>query len=121
MNLPERAIAALDRALMRTGHDVTLRRLAAANAASGYHDATVRAHVRSLREDELLAGITQDDQLLIMSPTQIAAAAWPNGTSDIPRKGDKVIVSGTAVANVQFVKPIRLGGTLVRIEMRIRG
>lgn len=117
---PASAIDMLDRFLVRNGENVTLRRIVGTGPGATNQDLTVRAHVRSFKEDELIAGISQDDRLLIMSPTEITAANWPGGVLSLPRKGDKAIVSG-APCNAEFVKPIRMAGQVVRIEMRIKG
>jgi hypothetical protein len=117
---PAAAREMLDRFLAKRGEDVTLRRSIGTGAAPTNHDAVVRAQVRALKEDEIVGKAAQDDRMLIMSPTQIAAQSWPGGTFSEPRRGDKAIVSGVP-CNAEFVKPIRMAGQLVRIEIRIRG
>lgn len=117
---PAAAVEMLDRFLVENGEDAVLRRLVGLGPAAVSQDLGIRAHIRGLKEEELIAGMSQDDRILIMSPTEILAADWPGGVFSLPRKGDKAVVSGT-VSNAEFVKPIRLAGQVVRIEMRIRG
>ena len=107
---PAEAVETLDRFLVETGENVTLRRIVGTGPSATNQDITVRAHIRSFKEDELVAGISQDDRLLIMSPTEITTASWPGGVFSLPRKGDKVVVSG-APCNAEFVKPIRMAGS----------
>ena len=75
----------------------------------------IRAHGRTLNEDELTAGLTQDDHMVILSPTSYAT--WAPGQ---PRKGDKVIIEGVT-CNVEVLKPFRPSGVLVRLEMKVKG
>ncbi len=117
---PASSIASLDRFLVKRGEDVTLRRIVGTGASPDNQDCTIRAHVRALKDDELVANVKQDDRMLIMSPTQIMAANWPGGAFELPAENDKAIVAGTP-CNAEFVKPIRMAGQVVRIEMRIRG
>lgn len=118
--LPE--TAALDAALARAGmEDVVLRRTSGVAPSVTNYDVTVRAAVRSYSPSELVGGIAETDRLVIISPTQILAANWPNGAPEnIPRRLDKVVIAG-AVNNVESVNPIFIGSELVRIEMRVRG
>lgn len=117
---PASAIDMLDRFLAENGEDVILRRLVGLGPESTDEDIPVRAHVRGLREDELIAGATQDDRMLIMSPTEITAANWPGGVFSLPSANDKAVVADV-VCNAEFVNAIRMAGQVVRIEMRVRG
>lgn len=125
---PSEAIAMLDRFLETDGKDCILRRVYGTAGNIIVSDVTVRAKVSAYSETELVGGIVQTDSRVIMSPSQITAAQWPGGelTSSsvpdptLPRRNDKLIVDGR-VRNVEFVNPADIGGTLVRIEMRIAG
>lgn len=121
-------IADLDDALADYGTDVVLRRVSGTAPNQTNTDVTVRAAVRSYQPNELVGGINQTDSLVIISPTQIAAAGWPAGESasttvadpTLPRRLDKMIIAGRA-RNIEVVDPIYLGGELVRIEIRVIG
>jgi hypothetical protein len=119
---PAFAIAALDRMLASNGEDVVLQKIVAGAVSASV---TVRAMVRGYRPEELLAGIVQEDRLVICSPSEIDAAGWP-GTPDglederEPARGDRVSIAGR-VHSVQAATGIRLAGVLVRIEMQVRG
>ena len=113
------AIEGLNRALARVGQDVVLRRMVSGSPV----DVTCRASVRSPSAQELEAGFTQTDSVVILSPTPITAASWPGDSSLIRgggASGDKVKIDGR-FRNVEKVNPIRVGGTLVRYELRVLG
>jgi hypothetical protein len=114
---PEAAIEMLDRQLARNGSDVEMYRLVGTGPTATKQGlgVPVRAHVRTLNEDELTAGLTQDDHMVILSPTSFTA--WPPGR---PQKGDKVILEGLP-CNVEVPRPIRINGTLVRLELKVKG
>lgn len=113
------------------GEDIVLRRVKGSSLATQQNvDVTCRAFVRGYGAAELVGAITQQDVRIVISSTQIDAAGWPADEADstslidprIPRKnrGDKVIISGKEHA-VQDAKPIRIDGTLVRIDITARG
>lgn len=114
-------IEALDRALARSGQSVTLRRLPTVDIED------VPALVRGYSPQELVDGITQQDSLVIISPTQINAEVWPgaqvSGQKDIripsKNRGDLCIINNET-RSVQAGVGIYVGDTLVRIEFRVR-
>lgn len=114
-------IEALDRALARSGQLVTLRALPTNDLAS------IPALVRGYRPEELTSSISQQDSLVILSPTKINAAVWPGvqvpGQKDtrIPSKGrgDICIINNVQRA-VQAGVGIYVKDVLVRIEMQVR-
>jgi hypothetical protein len=114
---PAAAIDMLNRFLAEDGQDVEMYRIVGTGPTATKQGlgTPIRAHVRSLNESELTAGLTQDDHLVILSPTSFAA--WPPAH---PEKGDKAVVEGLP-CNVQIVKPIRLNGVLVRLELKVKG
>lgn len=123
---PAQAIAHLDAALARRGEDVELRRMTGTSQQVAF-SATCRAHVRGYKPEELVGAITQGDSMVILSPTDIERAQWPGGQEPdgpgdrrVPRKGDKVMVQGR-LRNVEAAAPKYMAGTLVRIEMQVRG
>ncbi|RUU29761.1 hypothetical protein [Mesorhizobium sp. M6A.T.Ce.TU.016.01.1.1] len=105
---PAGTIARLDDALSRRGQDVKLRK---SNTATG--EVTVKARVRFYKPAELVGIIQQGDSKVVISPTGLTSFGVPpaNGyviVDDIPRR----IIAPT---------PIRVAGTLVRIELQVRG
>lgn len=125
---PAGTIARLDDSLARRGETVTLRRVVGA-ANQVFIDVTVRVLLRGYAPNELVGGITQQDQAFILSPTQIDAAQWPGGTPPtsgppvdqrIPRLNDRLITT-RGVLTVQAAAGIYVGDVLVRIEGRARG
>jgi hypothetical protein len=122
------AIADLDEDLARVGEDIVLRRVYGMYPRVANVDLPMRASVRDMGEKELVSGIAETDSQVIMSPTPISDAGWPGGElpsatvvdPTLPRRGDKIITDGR-VRNVEFVNPISVNATLVRIELRISG
>ncbi len=122
-------IDALDRGLARGGSTtVTLRRSTGTTNISNV-DVDCLAKVRSPKAEELRAGITQQQTMVILSLTEINTAQWPGGqnpggTRDarIPskEKGDKVKIDGRWCA-VEHCNPIWLGGVLVRLNTVVIG
>jgi hypothetical protein len=119
----EDMIAALNDALASYGDDVILRRRGAA-----LQDVACKAHVTAyrLRDTELVAktAITQEDLIIIMSPSEIAAAGWPGGSPTaldmLPRKGDKLVIRGME-RNIEVCDPHRIAGEVVRFDIRALG
>lgn len=125
---PEAMIARLDASLARRGEDVVLRRNTMGPGGLQIpYDATVRGHVRGYDAQELTSTIIQGDTKIIISPTGIEAAGWPGpsvgtvvGDRRVPRKNDVVVVQG-APRQVMSAAPKYVAGTLVRIEIQVRG
>jgi hypothetical protein len=121
-------IAALDGGLVVAGEAIKLRRSVGTTNKANI-DVDIRAAVRSPTDQELVAGIAQDELFCIFSPTEINNAQWPGGqppgaTEDarIPNKnkGDSAYVRGRWRA-VQWGQGFYPGGELCRIEMRVLG
>lgn len=110
---PAQAIASLDATLAEHGQPVTLRRLGSPNV-----DVTLPAFVRGYQPNELVGGIVQGDTMVTISPTGIGT--WPSGASEVPKKNDKVVIAGR-LRNVEMPDPIYLAGTLVRVNLQVRG
>jgi hypothetical protein len=124
-------IAELDRALELDGEDIVIRRLFGTQLIP--LNVECRAFVRNVGNQELIAGIAQENSNVIMSPSQIIASGWPgpwtpsaNETVEpdidrrVPRKGDKCVIQGKA-RNIDIAKPIYVDNELVRIELRVLG
>lgn len=121
---PAEMISSLDRALAQYGEDVTLRRSTWVEGVATHMDAGIRAKVTGYLPDELVGGIVQGDRKVILSPTGIAAEAWPAADATVdermPQVGDVVISAGRAY-RVMAPNPLRAGGEVVRIELQVRG
>ncbi|CAA0095048.1 Uncharacterised protein [Starkeya nomas] len=117
---PAAAIAALNRQLALHGQDAVLRRSTWVGTTKTNFDVDVRITLRGYRPDELLGGITQGDSQVVLGPTEIAVAGWPDSMVDVPRAGDQIIAAGRT-RSVIAAAPIHLGGELVRIDMQVRG
>jgi hypothetical protein len=128
--VPASIIAALDSALKRAGQDITLRRIYGTQFQQNV-DLPVRAFVRTPTADELLGGFTQNDSIIILSPTSINREGWPGGelsttaipNPSLPRPGDKVIIlSSGKTKNIESpVNTLYVDNVLVRIELKARG
>lgn len=124
-------IDALDSALAEIGEDAILRRPYGSGNSQGFVSVTVRIKVDGLRDDQISAGIVQDELNFIMSPTQIKDAQWPGGTipqlpplnqdPSVPRPGSDQMVSGGKVRQITYIDPVVVGGELVRINGRMTG
>lgn len=116
-------IDALDAGLAANGESVRLMRMATPPATGILMEVACMAVMRGYAPSEVAAGsgITQQDQVMIVSPSSLVAAGWPGaGLSPVPRKGDRV-VTATGVMAVQAASGISVGGELVRIEAQVRG
>lgn len=111
MTVAADAISDLDAEMAETGQAVTLRRIVPNAPAI---ERPSRAFVRGYRPDELVGGINQGDTLVALSPTNL-----PAEFADL-RRNDRVIIEGR-VRNVEYVDPVRINGTLVRINALVRG
>ncbi|MBB3020647.1 hypothetical protein FHR70_003733 [Microvirga lupini] len=109
---PRSEIAKLDRKIAKTGQTVTLRR---GTAAAPVATATVKAHVRGFKPDELIGGIDQNDSKAILSPSGLAG--WPGGT---PIKGDWITIDGR-VRSIVAAEPVKMNDVLVRFELQVKG
>ena len=114
---PEEAIAGLDRALEAAGETVTLRRETAGPGAMMLPlSVTCRATVRFGGAPPAEGFDAQGAATVVLSPTEMDERQWPWP----PRAGDKVEIAGFDHM-VREVRPFRLGGKLVRVELGIVG
>ncbi|MCP1200058.1 hypothetical protein [Notoacmeibacter sp. MSK16QG-6] len=111
---PARAIAMLDRQIARHGETVTLKRVAP-NAPAVTHD--VKAFMRGYSAEELIGGIAAGDSEIALSPTSLAGSAFE---AALPERGDQVTAAGR-LRRIEFAVPVRLDGTLVRMNLTVRG
>ena len=108
---PAAAISDLDQELGESGQSVTLSRPGAGAVA----DLVCQAFVRGYKPEQLVGEITQQDSLVILSPTALAAGAW-----QVPEVGDRVKV-GAVWKRVQAAGAIYMAGVLVRVELQVLG
>jgi len=114
-------IADLDAALAEDGEDVILRRI----TAGVNNDIIVRAFVRAVSPEQLMAGVSQDNSNVIISPTEIIDNGWPGTFSAItdvrvPTTNDWMVIAGR-VRKIGFAAPIYVSGELVRMDIRVTG
>ena len=111
MNLadtPAGMIARLDDALSRRGQCVKLR---TGNTTTG--EVSARARVRGYRADELVGIIVHGDSKVVLSPSDLCVFG-------LPVQGGYVVVDGVP-RRIVSVYPIKVSGTLVRVELQVRG
>jgi hypothetical protein len=127
---PELAISQLDRQLTQHGESVTLIRYVLAAVGRLGVPVTMLAFVRGYKPEAIVegSGIVMGDTKVTLSPTGFAAAQWPashpsNPTTEdirIPIKNDTIVISGRPTT-VQGTEPVRIGDTIVRFDVRVRG
>jgi hypothetical protein len=126
---PQECIAALDRALDISGNDVILRRTVGEDPNQTFIEVECRAFIRLQRvAPEDLGSVRRDHNLVIISPTAIAATNWPAShttpfTADdiaIPTKLDKVVIDGVP-RPIRQVDPIAIQNEVVRLEIHLIG
>lgn len=132
MTRAQEMIAALDRALLRAGHDVVLQKSPAPSAAQTVVPAdsiTARGLLRNIgrgyASNEIAGNVAQGDKVIIISPSEIAASTWLGGASaprntKLPIKGVRAVIDG-ATYSVNSVEPFYVQNALVRIELQARG
>lgn len=119
---------ALDRALERGGSKIVTLRRSTGTTNVSHSDVDCRAVLRSPRAEEMIAGVTQQQTIVIMSLTEINAKQWPGGLvqgprdARVPKKdtGDKIKIDGRWCA-VERTNPIWVDDVLVRLEVLVLG
>lgn len=122
MPSPQAMIAALDYALARAGTTAVLRRRVDTGATFVSIEGVPVAH-RAGNADPLAGNAAQQPGALVMSPTPInAASSWPGdaGGGTWPKKGDMIVIGG-APKTVETADPIEVLGTVVRINLTVKG
>ena len=127
---PAECIADLDAFLASDGEDITIERMALSGGAQTVaQSVTCRAAGRQRgagnRSQDLAGQIRQGDVVLVLSPTEIIAAAWTSGRVSgddqrVPRNGNRIIRAGRTMT-VDDGFGIYVRGELVRIEIIARG
>lgn len=112
---PAAAIASLDSQLAEHGELVSAYRYTATtgNPRPRINVDDVPAFVRAFKPEELAGEIDQTSTNIVLSPTKLTAL--------LPlKKNDKVFAQGRE-RNVELVKPVLMGNTLVRINLVVTG
>ncbi len=127
MSLATEAIRDLDEALAEAGQEIRLQRLTGSQNIP--FEVKCQAVVRGYAPEELVNGITQQDSMVILSPTEIDRKGWPgpqisidpsNVDRRVPKKNDRVFINGKP-RNVEAAVGIYITDVLVRIEMQVLG
>ena len=105
---PAAMIARLDAALVRRGQNVILR---TGNTTVG--QITIRARVRGYKPSEVIGIIQQGDSKVVVSASSLI-------TFGMPTTAGFVVVNGVPRRIISVV-PIQPGGTLVRVDLQVRG
>jgi hypothetical protein len=87
---------------------------------------TCRVRIDRAGADSPPAGIRPSDVDLVISPTPLLAAGWPDGDPShivpLENAGDKIVLDGgDARRAVIKADPKRIDGQVVRINLRISG
>lgn len=104
----------LDRQIAAHGQPVTLRRMVTNGDPV---DLAAAAFVRGYKPEELIGGVAQGDTMVTLSPSALVGSAF---AANLPRRNDKLVVEGR-LRNVEMADPVRLSGTLVRLNLQVRG
>ncbi len=104
--------------LALVGEPVTIRRYTGAGAERPRFDADALARVIDYKPDELVGGVQQGDQKLILLADDLTARQFPVP----PRRGDKAVVRGQEL-NIEAVddNTRRNAGQLNANEIQVRG
>ncbi|BAR61796.1 hypothetical protein ACFLEY_21665 [Bradyrhizobium sp. YCK136] len=118
------SIAQLDRFLAAYGEDIVLTREDDDNNIIA--TVTCRARPDRTKADDAPSGIKRSGFNLILSPTPLLAAGWPDGdpANIVPREneGDKIALDGSERRQtVVWVDAKKINNQVVRIDLRISG
>jgi hypothetical protein len=120
---PAQWIAQLDRFLAEGGEDIVLLREDDDGGVPLRVDC--RARVDRASTAQVAAGIAASDYNLILSPTQILAAGWPDGNPAhcVPEENgrDKVILRGQPQRTIVLADAKAIANQVVRINLRVSG
>ena len=101
---PARAIAMLDKQIAAHGQRISFKR--------GTSGITTRCFVREYKPDELVGLITQQDRLVVLSPSDLGAYGIP--------KAQDLVATGGQQGIVQSVGQTHINDVLVRLDLRVR-
>jgi hypothetical protein len=133
--MKNRLLAQLDRLLERRGEMVVLRRQVGTGGTVSYVQAHIPAIVRTLTMQQIVAGISATNYMIIISPTHIDQQKWPGGKTSTVVPGsildpldiriplinsDNILMRGRSQV-ASRVAPVFDAGICVRIEMNVVG
>jgi hypothetical protein len=107
---PAQAIAMLDKQLSMHGEPVTLRRGTPAVTLP------TKAFVRGYGPQELVGTIQQGDSRVALSPSGLSGAFL----AKLPARGDRIDIAGVT-KTIEAAEIVRMGTTIVRVNLQIRG
>lgn len=115
---PDAVRAAYRDMLALVGEPVTIRRYTGAGPERPRFDANTTARVSDYAPDELVGGIQQGDQKLVLLADDLVARQFQVP----PHRGDKAIVRGHEL-NIEAVddNTRRVAGMLIAYEIQVRG
>lgn len=133
--MKNRLLAQLDRLLERRGEMIVLRRTVGSGGSTSYVQAHIPAIVRTMNVQQVIAGITATNYILIVSPTHINRQQWPGGKTSVVLAGSiidpldvriPVVNSDNILMRGRFqtatrVAPVFDAGECIRIEMNVVG
>jgi hypothetical protein len=113
--------ASLDAALLAAGEDIILRRRTMVGDVVTDTDVVCRARVDTVNSNEIAGTIAVSDLKVIISPTELLAANWPDGTGSPPRTTDFIVARGK-LRQIKVVDPKIIGDEgLCRINLIAAG
>ncbi len=133
--MKNRLLAQLDRMLDRRGEMVLLRRQVGTAPNQSFVQAKIPAIIRTLTMQQIIAGISATNYMLIVSPTHINQQKWPGGKTSVVVPGsivdpldvriplatsDQILMRGGFRVATR-VAPIFDAGVCIRIEMNVVG
>lgn len=104
---PASAIASLDRQIAEHGQSVTLAKIGVATPV------TTTAHVRAMKETEIVGRMQARWFKAILSPTGLSSV--------LPLRNDDLCTIGGEEMVIRAYRPILVAGTLVRVELEVAG
>jgi hypothetical protein len=116
----------LAKQIAQHGETVTLTRSTGTEPAA-HLDAELRAIVRGYDPADLTSGIRQGESRVILDPADLERLQWPaalpgaKAADRLPRKGDKVTIGGRQRALTRNAEPVRIGDTIVRLNLDVEG
>jgi len=122
------AASLVSRFIAANGEQVIISRIIDAHPTPPKRVSTapISAFVRNYRLEEIFpgSGIAQGDSLVSLpgdALDQMRQLQMPGGvTMNVPRKGDKIQIRGRE-RNIEGVAPISIGGSIVRIDLTVKG
>jgi len=107
-------INTLVEAVSRYGQAMVLRRRI--GTTNAFTDVSVKGVPRAYQPNELLGGLQQGDQRVVISSKEIRAAGWPAP----PQAGD-LVVWNSSTRTVRGARHIKIGEEILGYDLWVRG